>query len=1517
MTLISGVLRNRFSFQQQLVLVFSFGIICLALVSSLVISTITNRSVYDQILQQGRKTSMAFAEQSVLALLYQSDDSAKDAARAILEFPDVIGVAIRAPDNTWSYSEGSAISRPISGAGDSSEVQRINGSHYWETPHAWYFQSPVYAGGESVQVETSPFAGNAEQKREFVGYVYVAVSKETLTALSNDIIKSNLMISIGLSTFLLLLLVAVTKRLIKPLRSLTATMLQAEHGNIEVRAKLDGSRDIVHMENAFNTMMNELEAKQQELQRARDCALGAAHAKGEFAATVSHELRTPMNGVLGMLELLMQSELNLRQSECTKVAYESGNALLTLIDDLLDFSKIESGKMRISMDDYSPREVLDDISELLSVQFNQKGLYLDVNVDKNIPFILRGDSGRIRQVIINMVGNALKFTEQGGVDISLLLEDCFLKVSIKDTGVGIAEDAHKRIFEAFSQADGSTTRKYGGTGLGLSISRQLVDLMGGSMGVESQLGEGSTFWFTLPMDKGDVARSVEPADLISLAGLRVLLVTSDPLCQEQLSLCLSTFQCFQRKTKRGYSALDMLKQEVAQGKAYDLLVVDSSMDDMSSTALLHLITENPAINNTKLIFLCNENDSSETYGDEQEHLASIAESPGIALLRGIVTQDVLYQTIHALMTNCAKQQESMPPKLPTARKNDIGTETSDFNKPHVLVVEDNHANQLVALGMLERLGCRVRIANNGKEAVDGLSEHMFDLVLMDCHMPVLDGYTATETIRRHEDGKHRTTIIAMTAHAGRDDKDRCIAAGMDDYIAKPISFAKLQAKLSHWLGFDFGESATLIPALGEGLPLAPTDVVKSPKDLIDYETFDTLRIRLGEYFPRVIETFLENTPGYLDKLKYAFECCDMTEVRSFLHCVKGSLLNIGAVPLANQCGELEKLCEDCLEPGADELLESILLAYQDLHEILNELPKQQHGQSEEQCNTLAQVLIVDDDPATLLVLHGVLERDGYLITEAHNGERAVHECRKNMPDLILMDAMMPGMDGFTACKEILQLDSEAYPTILIVTALHDEESIEKAFIAGATDFIPKPVNFMVLRKRVERLLQSRRSEQHVHQLAYYDNLTNLPNRTQFMERASELLARANMTSGHLALFFLDIDRFKFVNDTQGHDVGDLLLKTVAQRLQGCLRAVDIVARLGGDEFIIVLDDIKALEGAAVLAEKINKALTQPFSFVAHEIRVSVSIGIALYPSNGSNIGTLMKRADTAMFRAKAKGGASFQFYEYGMETEITRRIELESELRRAIGNDELVLHYQPQASLQNGEICGLEALVRWQHPQRGFLPPGEFLSVAEESGLIVGLGSWVISRACRQQREWLDRGMPEIPIAVNVATIQWESGDLYEEVQVILKEYNIPAHLLKLELTEETLADTSDEMIEQMQNLKALGVTLEIDDFGTGYSSLCYLKRFPVEVLKIDQSFIKGLPEDKDDAAIVTGVIALGHSLNLKIIAEGVETDEQKAFLAKRECDTMQGYFLCRPLEPAAIELWLSDYVCPHYSAKN
>jgi diguanylate cyclase (GGDEF)-like protein/PAS domain S-box-containing protein len=633
-----------------------------------------------------------------------------------------------------------------------------------------------------------------------------------------------------------------------------------------------------------------------------------------------------------------------------------------------------------------------------------------------------------------------------------------------------------------------------------------------------------------------------------------------------------------------------------------------------------------------------------------------------------------------------------------------------------------------------------------------------------------------------------------------------------------------------------------------------------------------------------------------------------------------------------------------------------------------------------------------------------------------------------------MDVMMPEMDGFSACAELRRLPGGLHTPVLMMTGLDDIASINRAYEAGATDFITKPINWLILQHRILYVLRASRlfqelnksriclaqaqhiasvghwewhqeaneiewsdevyrilqleprenrltiekfqnfvhpddrdkvktafgcaiqknipfdmdtriilpdgSERMVHQqadqalaetgksrwmmgtiqditerkqaeerisfLAYYDSLTELPNRTLFKQRLEEELSRARRNERLLAVLFIDVDNFKLINDTFGHTVGDELLKNISQRLNHYVRSGDCisrpvgatpnntVARLGGDEYTMLLTDFNKEKDAAVVAQRILNELSKPFRIGEHDIYITVSIGITLYPSDGEDVETLLKNADLSMYEAKDRGKNNFQFFNKLMKITMFERLSLENRLRKALHNKEFTLFYQPKMDVANKQIIGMEALVRWQSPERGLVMPKDFIPVAEKSDLILQIGEWVLRTACKQNKVWQMEGFDPICISVNISSREIMQQNLVKIVDGVLRDTGLEARYLELELTERMLMH--QEAIESLYKLKAMGVQISIDDFGTGYSSLNCLKNLPIDIIKIDSSFVKDISTSVGDASIVKTIIRMAASLNLKVIAEGVETEKQLNFLRDESCDEVQGYLFSTPL---------------------
>ena len=430
---------------------------------------------------------------------------------------------------------------------------------------------------------------------------------------------------------------------------------------------------------------------------------------------------------------------------------------------------------------------------------------------------------------------------------------------------------------------------------------------------------------------------------------------------------------------------------------------------------------------------------------------------------------------------------------------------------------------------------------------------------------------------------------------------------------------------------------------------------------------------------------------------------------------------------------------------------------------------------------------------------------------------------------------------------------------------------------------------------VRDISERKRTEESLSYLAHHDGLTHLPNRTLLLDRLDQALARATRHKKTVAVLFIDLDNFKSINDSLGHSVGDLLLRTVSERLSKSVRKGDTVARLGGDEFAVLFPDMSDSHDVAKIIKKLSKIFETPFQLMENEFFITASIGVSVYPNDGNQSEILLRDADTAMYRAKEKGRNNYQFFLPEMNVEVSERLALDSALRRALDRNEFLLHYQPQVDLITGRIVGMEALIRWRHPDRGMVSPGKFIPLAEDTGLIVPIGEWVLRTACMQNKAWQSIGIDPIRIAVNLSARQFQHPNLVESVSQALWDTGLDPQYLEFELTE-SIMETAEAAITVLRKLSGMGIEISLDDFGTGYSSLSYLKRFPIGKLKIDQSFVRELTTDSEVVAIVSTIITLARSLRLKVIAEGVEKDEELSILRSLDCDEIQGYLFCRPV---------------------
>ncbi len=467
-----------------------------------------------------------------------------------------------------------------------------------------------------------------------------------------------------------------------------------------------------------------------------------------------------------------------------------------------------------------------------------------------------------------------------------------------------------------------------------------------------------------------------------------------------------------------------------------------------------------------------------------------------------------------------------------------------------------------------------------------------------------------------------------------------------------------------------------------------------------------------------------------------------------------------------------------------------------------------------------------------------------------------------------------------------------------------EVFLEWLSIGVVTDKDGQPMRYVGV---FNDITEMRRKDENIRHLAFHDPLTGLANRALLLDRLEHGIDLARRDRCRIGVIFIDLDRFKVINDSLGHDVGDELLRQTASRLAGCLRESDTIARIGGDEFVVLIKDRGELSDYAALAEKIIATVGESLEVCGHAMRTGASVGIACYPEDGEEVVVLMKHADAAMYAAKAAGRGTYRFFQKAMTERAVHRLKLEMELRNAVANGDLELHYQPQVALAGGELCGVEALVRWRHPQLGLVPPSDFIPLAEETGLIGPLGDWVLAEACRQLALWQAQGLAVPRVAVNLSALQLQQGDLVERIVGLARRHGIAPAALEIELTESAVMANPEYISRVFARLRNLGVRIAIDDFGTGYSSLAYLRRLPIDTLKVDRSFVMNADRDEGDAQIVRTIIALAHSLHLEVLAEGVESEAQAAFLRSCGCATVQGFLYARPLPAPALEAWLRE----------
>lgn len=805
------------------------------------------------------------------------------------------------------------------------------------------------------------------------------------------------------------------------------------------------------------------------------------------------------------------------------------------------------------------------------------------------------------------------------------------------------------------------------------------------------------------------------------------------------------------------------------------------------------------------------------------------------------------------------------------------------NRIPILVVDDSLDNLDLMEALLIAEGFEtIYRATSGPEAFAILGEKIdVGVVLLDMMMPGMDGHEVCRRITSSEEWGHIPVII-ITGGALRHNEalQKSFAAGAIDFATKPINEVELVARVH------------------SALSLYRERVMRQEKTRALSESEQKFRITFAEAPVGIAHVSLDGqlilvNDSLAKMLGYSSEEMINLDFRVLCdsywssHQEHLSAMAAGAsthyeydLPLNHKQGRkvwAHAIIAPLLE--ADGQIKYFIHVIENINERKATEEKLQLAATV--FNNSAEAIIITDANGDILSVNRAFTAiTGFTGEEAVGQNPRILSAKTHDPKFYEeMWAAVKTAGSWQGEVWNRRKSGEIYPTWLTLSSVRNSSGEITNYVGISQD--------ITVRKEAEQRLAY---------LANHDALTGLPNRILFNDRLNHALAHGRRYKKGLAILFLDLDRFKVINDTLGHDVGDMLLQSVAQRVGKSLRNSDTVARWGGDEFTILVDELNSPQDAAAVARRVLEVLTEPFMLSGHEIFVTGSIGITLFPKDGEDAQTLLSNADAAMYRAKEKGKNGYQFYTAAMNASALDRLRLESDLRRALEREEFFLHYQPKVDIRTGQIAGVEALIRWSHPTLGLVSPQQFIPLAEETGLIIPIGDWVLRTACKQNQAWRCAGICSVRVAVNISAQQFRKENLTETVTRILGETRLPHDLLELEITESVMMQDMDRAFAVMTELSGRGVRFSVDDFGTGYSSLVYLKRLPIDILKIDRSLVSQMPEDPDDTAIAAAIISMGKSLNLQVIAEGVETEQQLAFLLEQGCDEAQGFLFSRPV---------------------
>jgi len=819
----------------------------------------------------------------------------------------------------------------------------------------------------------------------------------------------------------------------------------------------------------------------------------------------------------------------------------------------------------------------------------------------------------------------------------------------------------------------------------------------------------------------------------------------------------------------------------------------------------------------------------------------------------------------------------------------------------ILYVEDEDEVRDQLKTYLKRRCRKVYTAANGKKGLEAYKKHQPDIVVTDILMPIMDGLLMSEKIQAINP---RVPIIIITAFEEPRYFHHAIELGVHQYVNKPVklpileqSLLKCARVLRAELALKEIEERYRVLFKLSHIAISVADADHQSQHVIieggdpDHALEGAL-VDCNEAFLELIG--YKNIKGLQDQDKSIYSLMTDASVKHFNELVHDELLVRGF----SSEFELELISQENIKIP---VIAQLILRYSDTGEpmeiwmVMRDIREQR--KIEETLRLSAKVfessrdaiIISDHHNKVISVNQAFTEITGFEAKEVlGKNPKLLQSGRHNREFYQLLWAGLQHNGYWQGEIWNRRKNGEIYPEWISISTVRDDAGEVSHYIAIFSD-----------------ISDIKTTEAHIEFLANYDPLTQLPNRRLFIDRLDQAIKTAAREKTRLAVLFFDLDHFKTINDSLGHSIGDQMLIEVGSRISKAMREIDSVSRLSGDEFAAVITDISEVGDVITVVNKIIESIREAFKIGQYELHVTISIGISVYPNDGLSYELLLKNADTAMYCAKNNGRDNFEFFSASMSTQALERLSLEGSLRKAVENNQLRVFYQPQVDVDSGKIIGMEALLRWPHPEMGMIPPDKFITLAEETGLIIPIGKWVLEEACRQNKQWQDLGLKAVPVAVNLSAVQFRQHNLLEIVKETLAETGLKACFLELELTESLLMDCSEFNVSLLRDFRQLGVQLSIDDFGTGYSSLSYLKRFPIGKLKIDRSFSMDIPKDKNNASITSAIISLGHDLDMCVIAEGVETEAQFNFLQAQQCDEIQGYLFSKPVPPDEMKVLL------------